>query len=114
MLEWFEFFDLNVSLAPRPYILTEGRRTRDLLKLRKAWEIASVPENFEYHYLAVYQNPENRAYDEANLFEYITPQEHQLHTNGHRPGHHFLSGQARMVQNIHRSWTESLLNQVRN
>ncbi len=31
MLEWFDFFDLNAALAPRPYILTEGGRTRDLL-----------------------------------------------------------------------------------
>lgn len=46
----FDFPDIVAALAPRPVICTEGGLDRDFDLIRKAYEIAGAPENFEAHH----------------------------------------------------------------
>lgn len=48
----FDFPDIVAALAPRPVICTEGGLDRDFNKIRKAYEMAGAPENFEAHHYA--------------------------------------------------------------
>ena len=44
MLEWFDYPDLLASVAPRPLAICEGGRTRDLDKLKRAFDITQAED----------------------------------------------------------------------
>ncbi|MBD5240429.1 MAG: hypothetical protein HDS64_11805 [Bacteroidales bacterium] len=48
----FDFPDIVAALAPRPVICTEGGLDRDFNLIRRAYELAGAPENFEAHHYA--------------------------------------------------------------
>lgn len=61
-LRQFDFPDLVAALAPRPLICTEGGMDRDLLLVKKAYELAGAPDNFTYHHYVKYRNPADRIF----------------------------------------------------
>lgn len=53
----FDFPDIIAAMAPRPVICTEGGLDRDFNKIKRAYELNGVPNNFTYHHYAKYADP---------------------------------------------------------
>lgn len=51
----FDFPDIVAALAPRPVICTEGGLDRDFNLIRKAYQLAGAPDNFEAHHYAKFE-----------------------------------------------------------
>ncbi len=81
MQQWFDYVDLMASLAPRPFLITEGGRTPDIEKIRKAWYITGAPDNFGLAYYPRYGTPDKRPHDHDELFDGITDDEYFEYAN---------------------------------
>ncbi len=89
MQQWFDYVDLMASIAPRPFLITEGGRTPDIEKVRKAWDITGRPESFGLAYYPKYSTPDKRPHDYDELFEGITDEEYYEYANVDVPAHCF-------------------------
>ncbi len=89
MEQWFDYVDLMASLAPRPFLITEGGRTPDLEKVRKAWGITGRPEHYSVSYCAKYATPDKRPHDYDELFDGITDDEYYEYANVDVEDHYF-------------------------
>ncbi len=89
MIEWFDYPDLMAALAPRPLLICEGGRTRDIEKLREAYKAAGAEDAIEVAYYPKYATPEQRPLDDADLPEGLTDEEYMRYANIDPPGHWF-------------------------
>ncbi len=87
--EWFDYLDVMAAIAPRPFLITEGGRTQHIETLRKAWELAGAPDNFEAHHYPNYDTPEKRIHDSEPLCEGMSVWEYLEYANVDAPDHCF-------------------------
>lgn len=89
MLSWFDYSDLQASLAPRALLITEGGRTVVLNKIRRAYELLGAADQFELVYYPKYATPDKRPLDQEELPEGLTMEEYFPYANIDAPMHHF-------------------------
>jgi dienelactone hydrolase len=89
MIEWFDYPDLMAALAPRPLLIAEGGRTRDIERLREAYRAAGAEDALGISYYPKYATPEQRLLDDVDLPEGLTDEEYQRYANIDPPGHWF-------------------------
>ena len=89
MLAWFDYVDLHASLAPRPLLITEGGRTRDIDRIRRAYKLLGAVDKMAVAYYPKYATPDKRPYDDVDLPEGLTVQEYFRYANVDAPMHHF-------------------------
>lgn len=89
LLEWFDYTDLLASLAPRPLVITEGGRTRDLERIRQAYELLGTGDQFKLAYYPKYATPDKRPYDDVDMPEGLAPEEYFEYANVDVPEHSF-------------------------
>lgn len=88
LLEWVNFGDILAAYAPRPLIITEGGETRELERVRAAYELLEAGENFQYHYYPKYADPADRK-DGVEIPEGVTLDEYFVYANVDAPNHYF-------------------------
>lgn len=81
MQQWFDYLDLIASIAPRPFLITEGGRTADIAKARRAWDLTGRPDNFTVAYYPKYATADKRPHDDDELFEGMTLEEYFDYAN---------------------------------
>lgn len=89
MLEWFDFTDLIASLAPRPFLGTEGCRTRDVDRIRVAWGLLDADANMKIVHFPKYATPDLRPLDDKEVPEGLTDQQWFRYANLDAPMHFF-------------------------
>ncbi len=89
MLSWFDYSDLQASLAPRSLLITEGGRTVVLNKIRHAYELLGVSDRFKLVYYPKYATPDKRPLDDKELPEGLSMEEYFPYANIDAPMHHF-------------------------
>lgn len=89
LLVWFDYTDLLASLAPRPLLITEGGRTRDIDRIREAYRILGAEDQMEVAYYPKYATPDKRPYDDVDLPDGLTREEYFLYANVDVPEHSF-------------------------
>ncbi len=62
IFKWFDWPDLCAALAPKHLALTEGGADYYIEKVKKAYEILGVPENFLVSYYPMYADEKSRNY----------------------------------------------------
>jgi len=75
LLEWFDYTDLMASLAPRPFAITEGGRTRNIALIRRAWQLLGAEENFALAYYPKFADPAAREFEDADIPEGVDQDE---------------------------------------
>jgi len=89
ILAWFDYPDLLASLAPRPLLITEGGRTRDIERIREAYRLVGAEDQITVTYYPKYATPDKRPYDDADLPEGLSMEEYFLYANVDAPEHSF-------------------------
>lgn len=89
MLAWFDYSDLQASLAPRSLLITEGGRTVVLNKIRRAYELLGATDRFKLVYYPKYATPDKRPLDDKELPEGLTTEQYFPYANIDAPMHHF-------------------------
>ena len=89
MLAWLDYPDLEASLAPRPFLVTEGGRTVVLDQIRRAYELLGAADQFKVVYYPKYATPDKRPLDYKEPPEGLSMQEYYPYGNCDAPMHHF-------------------------
>ncbi|MBN2291069.1 MAG: hypothetical protein JXM70_01515 [Pirellulales bacterium] len=89
MFQWFDHSDLEISLAPRPLLFTEGGRKNQIDKIRRAYKLLGAEDQLEVFYYAKYATPEKRPFDDMPLPEGVTMDEYFQYANVDAPEHRF-------------------------
>ncbi len=89
MLAWFDYSDLQASLAPRNFLVTEGGRTVILEKIRRAYELLGATDRFKFVYYPKYATPDKRLFEYKELPEGLSMKEYFPYSNCDPAMHHF-------------------------
>jgi hypothetical protein len=89
LLAWFDYPDLQASLAPRHFLVTEGGRTVVQDRIRQAYELLRAADRFKVVYYPKYATPDKRPLDYKELPEGLSMQEHYPYANCDAPMHNF-------------------------
>mgnify|MGYP000868951556 FL=1 len=89
LLAWFDYSDLQASLAPRPFLITEGGRTAVLNKIRQAYRLLDASDRFTLVYYPKYATPELRPLDDQPVPEGLSMEEYFPYANIDAPAHCF-------------------------
>jgi hypothetical protein len=89
LLRWFDYPDLMAALAPRPLLVCEGGRVRDIEYVRAAYRLVGAERNFRAVHYPKYSRPEQRLHDDEDLPEGLTDAEYNEYANVDPPGHWF-------------------------
>ena len=89
LLEWFDYTDLMAAFAPRPFLITEGGRTRDIDRVRDAFRLLDAEDKIEVAYYPKYATPEQRPYDDVDMPEGLSMEEYFEYANVDAPMHCF-------------------------
>ena len=89
ILPWFDYTDLMASLAPRPLLITEGGRTRDIDRVRDAYRLMGAEDKIDVTYYPKFATPDKRPFDDVDLPEGLTPAEYLEYANVDVPMHSF-------------------------
>ena len=89
MQQWFDYLDLIASVAPRPFLITEGGRTADIEKARRAWQLTGRPEHFAVAYYPKYATADKRPHDHDELFDGMSEEEYFAYANVDADRHFF-------------------------
>jgi len=76
IFQWFDYTDLQASLAPRPLLFTEGGRARQVAKIRQAYELWGAGQQVELFHYEKYGDPTSRKLDDVELPVGITPEQY--------------------------------------
>ncbi len=76
LIRWFDYPDLMAAIAPRPLLITEGGRTVQIERIRRAWETQGAADAFEVVYYPKYADPADRPHDHEPLPEGLTMEEY--------------------------------------
>ena len=88
-LRWFDYTDLLASLAPRPLLITEGGRTRDIEAVREAYRMLNAEASMEVEYYPKYAEPRGRPLDDIDMPEGIDTETYFRYANVDAPNHCF-------------------------
>ena len=89
MLRWFDYCDLEASLAPRPFLITEGGRTQDIERIREAYRLVGAADRIEVAYYPKYATADKRPFDDEPLPEGLGQEEYFRYANVDAPMHCF-------------------------
>jgi hypothetical protein len=89
MLAWFDYPDLQASLAPRHFLVTEGGRTVVLDGIRRAYELLGAADRFKVVYYPKYATPDKRPLDYKEVPEGLSMEEYYPYANCDAPMHNF-------------------------
>ena len=89
IFQWFDYTDLEASLAPRPLLFTEGGRPNQIAKIRLAYALLGAPDAMQLYHYDKYSDPASRALDHAELPVGITPEQYFAHAYVDVPQHRF-------------------------
>jgi len=89
MLEWFDYTDLMAALAPRPFLITEGGRTKDIERVRDAYKLLGAERQMKVVYYPKYATPDLRPFDDEELPEGLSDEGYFLYANVDAPMHCF-------------------------
>jgi hypothetical protein len=89
LIEWFDYPDLMAALAPRPLLICEGGRTRDIERVRQAYRLVGAEANLQVAYYPRYATPELRPLDDQDMPEGLTLDEYLRYANVDPSGHWF-------------------------
>ena len=89
MLAWFDYSDLQASLAPRSLLITEGGRAVVLDRIRRAYELLGASERLKIAFYPKYATPDKRPLDYKELPEGLTLPEYHPYSNCDAPMHYF-------------------------
>lgn len=67
IFQWFDYTDLEASLAPRPLLFTEGGRPNQIARIRKAYAILGAVDAVEVFHHEKYSDRASRRLDNAKL-----------------------------------------------
>ncbi len=88
-IQWFDYLDLMAALAPMPLMLSEGGRTEELRKVRKAYTIAGAKGCLKVDYTPGLRTTSDRIYDRKPIPEGLTRAEYCLYINAGVDEHRF-------------------------
>ena len=80
-LEWFDYTDVLASLAPRPLLIPEGGRTRDLEVIRGAYELIGAGDQIEVAYYPKFADPAAREFEDVDMPEGLDFDEYFRYAN---------------------------------
>jgi len=80
-VRWFDYIDLMAAMAPRPLLISEGGRGRDLRKIRKAYALAGAPGNFKVSYMPNFARASSRTLDRRKMPEGLTAEQYARYAN---------------------------------
>jgi hypothetical protein len=89
MLAWFDYPDLQASLAPRPFLACEGGRAAVIDCIRQAYRLLGAEDRMKVIYYPKYAAPEARIMDGKPVPEGLTMKEYCVYGNCDPDNHHF-------------------------
>jgi hypothetical protein len=87
LFQWFDHTDLEAALAPCPLLFTEGGRTPQINKIRKAYTLLGAGPRVEVFYYEKYATPELRPFEHQDIPAGVTEAEYFQYANVD-PGNH--------------------------
>jgi hypothetical protein len=93
-LEWFDYPDLMAALAPRPFLVTEGGRTRDIQHVLSAYHLIGADRQIKVVHYPKYAAPDRRPLDNVDLPEGLTMDQYFAYANVDPPEHYFKANLA--------------------
>ena len=94
IFQWFDYTDLEASLAPRPLLFTEGGRANQIAKIRAAYGLLDSSDAVKVYHYEKYSDPKSRRLDDAELPVGITMEEYFLYANVDPSRHRFRPNRA--------------------
>jgi alpha/beta hydrolase family protein len=94
IFQWFDYTDLEASLAPRPLLFTEGGRANQIAKIRTAYGLLDSSDAVKVYHYEKYADPKSRRFDDAELPVGITEEEYFLYANVDVSRHRFRPNRA--------------------
>lgn len=79
IFQWFDYTDLEASLAPRPLLFTEGGRANQIAKIRRAYELHGAADAVGLFHYETFEDPSSRPLDGAELPIGITGEQYFQH-----------------------------------
>jgi len=89
LFEWFDYTDLEASLAPRPLLFTEGGRANQIAKIRQAYSMHGAAEAVQVYHYEKYRDPDLRPLDDEEMPIGITMEEYFAYANVDAAQHRF-------------------------
>ncbi len=89
LFEWFDYTDLEASLAPRPLLFTEGGRANQIAKIRRAYALHGAAEAMQVYHYEKYRDPESRPLDGVEMPIGITMEQYFAYANVDAAQHRF-------------------------
>jgi len=89
LLQWMDYTDILASLAPKPLLITEGGRTRDIDRIRQAYRLLEAEDAMGVEYYQKYATPDLRPHDDDDLPEWLSGEEYLEYVNVDVPMHCF-------------------------
>jgi len=89
LFEWFDYTDLEASLAPRPLLFTEGGRANQIAQIRQAYALHGAAEALQVYHYEKYRDPESRPLDGVEMPIGITMEQYFAYANVDAAQHRF-------------------------
>lgn len=89
IFQWFDYTDLEASLAPRPLLFTEGGRANQIAKIRRAYELHNAAEAMQVYHYQKYSDPKSRPLDDEEMPIGITMEQYFAYANVDAAQHRF-------------------------
>ena len=89
LFQWFDYTDLEASLAPRPLLFTEGGRANQIAKIRRAYELHDAAEAVRVFHYKKYRDPQSRPLDGAEMPIGISMEQYFAYANVDAAQHRF-------------------------
>ncbi len=67
IFQWFDYTDLEASLAPRPLLFTEGGRANQIARIRAAYGLLDASDAMKVYQYEKYADPKSRRYEDAEM-----------------------------------------------
>jgi hypothetical protein len=89
LFQWFDHTDLEAALAPCPLLFTEGGRTPQIDKIRRAYALQGAASRVEVFYYEKYATPDRRPLEYKDVPAGVTDAEYFEYANVDPANHRF-------------------------
>lgn len=86
---WFDYLDLKAALAPTPLLVSEGAKSEEIDKVRRAYALSGKPGAFVLSYSPHYRRAEARKWDDRTIPEGIDEDTYLRYINATNEEHFF-------------------------
>jgi len=80
-IRWFDYTDLMAALAPTPLLVTEGGRSEDHRRIRKAYALMGARGNFKVTFMPNFATSARRPLDRRKVPEGLTTEQYARYAN---------------------------------